>query len=73
MCWFHIMQAVKKPDIKRLIPTSNYEDVLNDIRYLHFSLELEFDTRKREILNKWKANTSLNQFCTYFKEQWLKG
>lgn len=72
MCWFHVMKNIKKPDVRKLIPSQHYETVLNDIRYLHMSLSREYPRRKEEILKKWDT-FNMPLFVEYFSKQWLEG
>ena len=51
MCWFHVLLNVRKSDKRKSIPTALYDSVLKDIRYLHYSLSSEFESRKVSILS----------------------
>lgn len=67
MCWFHVIKNIKK-NYK-----NEFEAVKPDFYYLHLSLFGEFESRKREVLQKWAADATLDEFSTYFQTQWLTG
>lgn len=56
MCWFHVIKNI-------------FDSVKSDLNYLHFALFGEFESRKREDLQKWAADKSLDEFSTYFQAQ----
>jgi hypothetical protein len=50
-----------------------FDSVKSDLNYRHFAFFGEFESRKREVLQKWAADKSLDEFSTYFQAQWLTG
>ena len=70
MCWFHLKMNVRKH--KHLITDEHYDEVLNDINALHFSLnESEFKSQWKEFKSKW--NSKIKSFVTYFEKNWING
>ena len=58
---------------KKNMLKDQYENVLDDIRFLHYCTnKLTFSKKKNKILKKWKS-ANLQSFIDYFKKQWLEG
>ena len=64
---------IKKIEHKRLIPPEHYEEVLDDIRKLHYSFEIEYESNKKLILDKWRSWNGMDEFREYFVKIWLTG
>lgn len=71
MCWYHVMANIRKVETRKLIPVHLYESVQADIRFLHFSLEHEYNANLKTVLAKWALHKSLDDFVRYFTNQWL--
>ncbi|RNA16101.1 amiloride-sensitive sodium channel subunit gamma [Brachionus plicatilis] len=71
MCWCHLKQAVKKNITK---PIESFKPKIEqDIKRMHYSTTIEqFNIAQELILNSWNSIQQLQDFVTYFTNQWLK-
>ena len=69
-CFVHLQRNVKK----RLLPKDSKKEILKDIDFLALSTSLdEFNARWLLVKNYWKEKNEekINNFLTYFEEQYI--
>ena len=59
-----IMSNMRKEDHRKIIPADFYQSVLDEIRFLHFSMKFEYDNNRQSILSKWKNLANMNDFVS---------
>ena len=71
MCYFHLMQNVRK-HLHKLVNKRNHEVVKKQIGKLHFSKTKEiYEKRLDDLYSKWGQH-GMKKFREYFWKQWIK-
>ena len=69
MCYFHVLHNVRKN--KTLLPKSEYDNFIFDIKGLHYSRTAEiYNVKVKKFNEKWKNHKDM---LSYFKKSWLLG
>ena len=70
MCWAHV--ARKCREHRKLVPTEKWQQIDTDIHNLQFCFsDITFNHGTQLLMNKWSADPLLQQFQSYFFNQWI--
>ncbi|CAF1515445.1 unnamed protein product [Rotaria sordida] len=71
MCWFHMMQ--KCHSHRNLLSKQQWSQVDKEIHAVQLSFSDDvFNHGINLLMNKWRTEPSLANFCDYFNEQWVE-